>query len=306
MAAVIILKYTGLLCLIIVCASIVYATLVLCTSREVRGRIIFTLPLPMEIKDYFRPHADRISSRYYLEVRPDHEAVVSRILDCMKVRSRWSLPADVLSLLYPEDVTPPAGLELESGARLPIREEHAILQLSKTIMIHRMQLMDRVARSYRLWQITSLTSILLGMLTTIVVATSTTDFGKEIITIRILAIVFPALSTAAAAAFAFYGPQATWTQATLTLSSLSQLHGQMGLEVWDIECTDVGASNVKLAAKLNDWSKRFLDIQTISAAAGQGSAQQGRGTGTSGAEGGASGSGGSAVGAEGGSVGRAG
>ena len=285
MVAVTILKYTGLLCLLILCASAVCVTLRFCISNDFRARIIWSFPLPFDIKRLFE-RKDSLTSSYYhyvSEVRPDHEAVVSRILNCMKVKDRRTLPDDVGNLLYPEGYSFTGDRALEAGTRLPTREEHSILQLSNTIMTYRIQLMGRVARSFRFWQITSLASILLGMLTTIIVSTSTTDFGKDVIAIRILSIVFPALSTAAAAAFAFYGPQATWSQATRTLTSLSQLHGQMGLEVWDIECVDDGAPNPKLTAALSGWSKRFLDIQTISAAAGQGSTQQGSGgTGTSG------------------------
>jgi hypothetical protein len=116
----------------------------------------------------------------------------------------------------------------------------------------------------------SMTSIVVGMITTIIVAISATDYGKDRIEIRILAIVLPALTTAAAAAFAFYGPQFAWSQAARTLSSLSYLHGQMALEIWEVEADDRDG----LAKKLADWSKRFLDIQTIAAATEQGRDQQ--------------------------------
>jgi hypothetical protein len=89
--------------------------------------------------------------------------------------------------------------------------------------------------------------------------------------IRILAIIFPALGTASAAVFAFYGPQAEWSQASRTLANVTQLHGQMALGVWKLKCIEAGHedNDVKLViAALEEWSKRYLGIQTVSAATG--------------------------------------
>ena len=119
------------------------------------------------------------------------------------------------------------------------------------------------------------------MLTTIVVSMSTTDFGRgetpTAVLIRLCAIILPALGTAATAAFAFYGPQATWAQATRTLTSLAQLHGDMALGVWNLEPAADEAAKSKMSSALDSWSKRYIDIQTISSAAGQGSPPQGAG-----------------------------
>jgi hypothetical protein len=70
----------------------------------------------------------------------------------------------------------------------------------------------------------------------------------------------------------FYSPQAEWGQASRTLASETQLHGQMALAVWGLTCVKTDASDDSgtkaLAAALESWSKRYIDIQTISNAEG--------------------------------------
>jgi hypothetical protein len=88
-------------------------------------------------------------------------------------------------------------------ARERFRPEHAVLVLSETIARQRLALHTKSDDAYRFWQITSIISIVLGMLTTIIVSLSTTVFGRAegtlSLILRVLAIVFPALGTAVAA-----------------------------------------------------------------------------------------------------------
>ena len=98
----------------------------------------------------------------------------------MKANRRSVLPEDVGELLDLGDfyISPYGQTPYSDGSRPPQREERAILQLSKTIGVRRIQLAERVSSAYRFWQVSSLVSISLGMLTTIVVSMSTTDFGR--------------------------------------------------------------------------------------------------------------------------------
>src|SRR5262249_19667867 len=81
---------------------------------------------------------------------------------------------------------------------------------------------------------------------------------------------FPALGTAAAGIIAFYSPQADWSQASRTLASVTQLHGQMAVGVWKLKCikTDGDENSKAATTQLDDWSKRYIDIQTVSTATG--------------------------------------
>jgi hypothetical protein len=145
--------------------------------------------------------------------------------------------------------------------------------LSASLAKQRIFLRSKAQSAYLFWQISTLVTIALGMITTILVSLSSTEFGRDDGSvqrvIRFLAIVFPALGTAAAAAVAFYGPQAEWSQSSRTLASLGQLHGQMGLAVWKLECQQAPTQLDLISVALDDWSKRYSDIQTLASAAGQ-------------------------------------
>jgi hypothetical protein len=292
--AFILLKYTGWVVLAILCIMLVYSVTLIWRSPRFRWSLVGALHLPDDFRDLFRSgkeESEEYSTRRkaYLEIKPDHDAFASRILDCMKANRDTAVPADVGDLLDLSGYYFSIGEPYSGGSRAPYREERAILLLSKTIGVRRIQLSERVSSTYRFWQVASLISILLGMLTTIVVSMSTTDFGHgdtpTAVLIRLCAIILPALSTAAAAAFAFYGPQTTWAQATRTLTSLAQLHGQIALEVWGLDPADSEEGKNKMSSALDGWSKRYLDIQTISSAAAQGSPPQGSGGGQSGGQG---------------------
>jgi hypothetical protein len=146
----------------------------------------------------------------------------------------------------------------------------AFIQLSKSLAEQRFSLISRVRSSYLFWEVTTLIAISIGMITTILVSVSSTEFGRgdggSQRLIRILAIIFPAVGTAAAAINGFYSPQAEWGQASRTLASETQLHDQMALAVWRIKCPKPGDddSAKPLMAFLEEWSKRYTDIQAIS------------------------------------------
>jgi hypothetical protein len=112
------------------------------------------------------------------------------------------------------------------------------------------------------------------MITTILVSLSSTEFGRgdgqPQRVVRVLAIFFPVLGTATAAIINFYSPQAEWGQASRTLASLTQLQGQMGLALWKLPpCSPTGIGDkTTLRSDLEDWSKRYVDIQTIASASG--------------------------------------
>jgi hypothetical protein len=65
---------------------------------------------------------------------------------------------------------------------------------------------------------------------------------------------------------AFYSPQAEWSQASRILASTTQLHSQMGLGIWKLKYLEnEDDDNAKLfVTMLEDWSKRYIDIQTVS------------------------------------------
>jgi hypothetical protein len=162
-----------------------------------------------------------------------------------------------------------------------IRAERSLIQLSKDLTETRLGLLSKVRSAYVFFEITTLVSITIGMITTILVSISSTDFGrgdgKYQRLIRVLAIIFPALGTATAAVIGFYSPQAAWGQASRTLASVTQLHDHMALAVWKVTCPTADTNDSALTPVLDDWSRRYTDIQTISNASGTPDGNQGNG-----------------------------
>ncbi len=148
--------------------------------------------------------------------------------------------------------------------------ERALLMVSNNASNKRRYWDERVKSSFNEWQISTWMTIVIGMATTVFVSLSTTEFGRgdgrSQRVVRTLAVVFPALGTAAAAVVGFYGAQAQWSQSSRSLASLSQLHGQMAIDIWKQQCIHSASdgNEVKLIALLDGWSKRYLDIETLS------------------------------------------
>jgi hypothetical protein len=228
-------------------------------------------------------------------VESDVNSISGWVLDCTGVRRIEDFPEQVqrdFGIRFPFS---PQSAKI---TRLPNHLERAILTLSQSVSAQRRALRARADSAFRFLEATSIITIILGMFTTILVALSSTEFGRGDgriqRLIRILAIIFPALGTAAAALIAFYSPQAEWSQASRTLASLTQLHGQMAIGVWKLHCIspDDEQYDAKVASALDEWSRRYVDIQTVSTAAAASGAGAGGGQPPSGGGGGQAPSGG--------------
>jgi hypothetical protein len=238
------------------------------------------------------------------EVFPDLWAIVSWITGCTKsTDTRYLVPTEFMTAFYrkqpyyngpsipiaqsfrgdavvdeglPSSVQPSDTNQPRVQPRSPNRQELALAQLSYAIAKHRVEARTKTQAAYALWQFSTLTTIVIGLVTTIVVSLSATEFvknGRIALTVKVLAIVFPVIGTAFAAIIAFYGPQAEWSQSSRTFAALSQLHGQIALDIFKIEdCPPVPTKESELAKQLETWGKNYKDIQTLANAAATGSA----------------------------------
>lgn len=172
---------------------------------------------------------------------------------------------------YSTDWDPPSN---KNESRQLFQNELKLTRLSRNIVFDRSGLRIQSRASFFYWEIGTWISITLGMLTTILVSLSSTEFGRDAGNlqrlIRMLAIVFPALGTATAALIAFYSPQAQWNLSSRTLASLTQLQDQMATEVWKKDCINApnDEEDAALGRSLDEWYKRYLDISAISTASG--------------------------------------
>jgi hypothetical protein len=143
-----------------------------------------------------------------------------------------------------------------------------LIRLSKYLSSERLQLRLNVDYSYHFYQMATIITILFGLIATVLVSLSSTEFGrgetKPARLIRVLAIVFPALGTASAAIIAFYNPQAVMNNASHEFANLKKLHSQITLGIADLKCPhkqdDDGDKT--LHEMVLGWARRYQDIQT--------------------------------------------
>jgi hypothetical protein len=193
----------------------------------------------------------------------DHDAVATWILQSLGSPESAQIPTSVTQVLYPF-LAPYGGFD-----KPPISVPPAYVrigQLSKAILRKRIAIDDRLSKAYTLAQVGALTSILIGLVTTVLVALSSSEVGKQqtraALTIRIGALVFPALGTAAAAIIAFYDPSGTLARQSQVAAGLQQLHAQMSNAVWSL--TPVAKPEDPIPddfdARLNTWTQRYQEL----------------------------------------------
>jgi hypothetical protein len=313
-----VLKLTALAGTSIVCGAVLWFIASLVISPTFRTDVLQSVGMASSgqfVGGSVRPAPVEVSLARQLDldtVNLDHAEIYSWVLSCIgMINTPWLLPREtrekmVLPSLIRDyhipfrDTTPrlssadavasDATPRLSSVDADPIpsltQKERALLQLSINLGEQRLALLEKVRSSYFFWQATALVSIVIGMVTTILVSISSTEFGRgdghNQRLLRVLAIIFPAIGTAVAAIIGFYSPQAEWSQASRSLASETQLHDQMGFGVWEITCptTDADPNADQLTTSLKEWSKRFTDIQTIANATGAATSAQGSGGGS--------------------------
>jgi hypothetical protein len=109
-------------------------------------------------------------------------------------------------------------------------------------------------------------SVAIGLLTTIMVALSSTDLvdkaQKKGGWIRFSALTLPAIGTAVAAVVAFYEPSALLANRKAQAAAAEQLHIQIGQGVWKVACfkSADAALSLEQTALFDAWSQRFQEL----------------------------------------------
>jgi hypothetical protein len=196
-----------------------------------------------------------------------HNSIKTWVLQCVGANSIRDLPENLRS--YFRDRSTYAVYYGDTSrttvAKTPTVQEMSIVQLSNAMLNQRVELVQKANDSYSWLQ---WLTILIGLVTTVVVSISTTElFGKSDTRLgkglRLLAILLPALGTAVAALNAFYNPRDDWNKASNTLANLTQLHGQMSVGIWALDCPIDDTKRKGVLAKLEEWTKRYNDVITI-------------------------------------------
>lgn len=168
----------------------------------------------------------------------DIDRIVSWIIECARVKEFSRLPAPIQSTLNPyanPDKELTESFEINHTAmRLAV--------LTRDISDARITQAEKAKNHHVIEQVVTWITIFLGLATTIIVALSSSELFKENpktrTWLRIGAIAFPAIGTAAAAVVAFYNPAASFTRASHALLSLQQLQGQINSALWQTEGLD--------------------------------------------------------------------
>jgi len=281
------LKLTTLVGVAILCVCTVYVMLRLAASPAYRVSTLRMFGFD-NVADALRgPKRYNLSveDRDLYSVLPDHATISEWVQYCIGVK-----PGDgAFQEIQYAFLTPTQKLQTHvlaepkwpNGIHDLNRSESTLIDLSKALSEQRIALMPKVRSTYFYWQLATIISIGIGMITTILVSVSSTEFGRgdgpHQRLIRVLAIIFPALGTATAAVVSFYSPQVEWGQASRTLASETQLHDQIALTVWKLTCptSDADDSAKPLKDNLDNWSKRYIEIQTVPNASAPGGNQTG-------------------------------
>ena len=202
----------------------------------------------------------------------DHWHIALWFASCLGHTSIGELPDVLVAQLTP------FGMATWSGAKISVDKPPAIQlrevsELSLNLYRDRIGGAAAVRAASKNYEIMQWIIILLGLITTIVVSLSSTEYGKGeerlAKSLRLVAITLPALGTMVAAANAFYAPSQKALQATRTLASLGQLHSQIALEVWATGCPPANGDPknpnlAKIDDKIAQWIKRYQEIQSSS------------------------------------------
>lgn len=276
----VILKLNALVLFILLCGAFLYGLITFVQEPYQSARTVLEFigrdDLASRIGIPYTPPT-RVSREDFAALVPNYDAINNWVIGCMGYGPN-QLPQEVapyfenaaLGLAVPYADHPPKG-------RGPSHQELALVQLNNALLQDRASLVTKVRASALLSSVATWIAVGLGLITTILVSLSSTEFGKGegqyAKLIRIFAIVFPALSTAAAAIISFYAPQQQWSEATRTLASETQLHNQIALAVWSLKCpaswlNDQDPIVSKFTNAYAAWSKQYTDIQTVSNATG--------------------------------------
>ncbi|WP_321961591.1 hypothetical protein [Paraburkholderia sp. J7] len=144
---------------------------------------------------------------------------------------------------------------------------YRVAALSQSITMKRAATASKVDTAYSTAQIGAFLTIGIGLLTTIFVSLSTMELfgdkdkqpGKSI---RIAALILPAIGTATAALIAFYDPNGNLARQSQIATGLRQVHTQLVITLWKTKCPASGSDEIDKDTKtsLDAYEQKFQDL----------------------------------------------
>ncbi|WP_156132292.1 hypothetical protein [Paraburkholderia terrae] len=198
-----------------------------------------------------------------LEANKDRNAILLSIDRCLGYPSPGSIRQELREVLgvSEPDLSPPSDLKYIEVHPLYIR----IASLNDSVFTKRLLTEVNAKTAYIAAQFSLFSTIIIGLLTTILVALSSSEFGKAETArgraIRLGALVLPAIGTAVAATIAFYDPSGNLARQNQMAAALEQLNTQIALGTWQMDCVkNLSADLSKEKAMVDSWSQRFQEI----------------------------------------------
>ena len=178
-------KLTTLAGVAIICACVVYVMVYSAVSPAYR---ISTLRLFAfdDVADALRgPKRNNLTTedRDLYSVLPDHAAISEWVEYCIGVRPGDStFPAIQYAFLTPSQKLLTHSYTVEPKWPDEIhrlnRSQHTLIQLSKELSEQRIGLIPKARSAHFFWEVATVISIAIGMITTILVSVSSTEFGR--------------------------------------------------------------------------------------------------------------------------------
>jgi hypothetical protein len=191
----------------------------------------------------------------------DHRTIASWVASCLSVHSPENLPETYRWTLEPPGRYFNVWKEEQPNGDITL-QHRAVIGLSNALFVERTDSREQLAQAFTSLQKFQVTIIVIGLLTTVFISLSSTELISEStrfwqttkMTVKVFAIVLPAIGTAIAALNTFYDPKSDLIRYGRTLDSAGLLHRQVALGITGLSCTAQKDSD--------DWKKNTAQIDT--------------------------------------------
>jgi hypothetical protein len=194
----------------------------------------------------------------------DHRAIATWVAFCLGVHSPENLPESLRWSLEPPGRVFSRWTEEQPTAELT-SQHRAVMNLSNALYMERIDSVERLGSVSQSLEKFQVSAIIIGLLTTVFISLSSTDIIKDTnttlstikMTVKIFAIVLPAIGTAVAALNTFYDPKSDQIRYSRMSDSAGLLHRQIALGVANLFCVKADGNQSaewgKNASQIDAW-----------------------------------------------------
>jgi hypothetical protein len=216
-------------------------------------------PAPPTSPDVFMTQIENREAWY------DHRAIATWVTSCLGAHSPENLPEAVRWALEP-----PGRFFTIWTEEKPIGEltsqHRAVIGLSNALFMERIDSSEKLGTISPSLEKSQVLAIIIGLLTTVFISLSSTDIIKDTnvtlrtikISVKIFAIVLPAVGTAVTALNAVNDSRAEQAKYSRIFDSAVLLHRQIALGIASLSCAPASAKNAKNSP---EWDKNDIQIR---------------------------------------------